>query len=132
MSGDQNSTSNVNVKLTSADVEILLILSCATKIQRQILTLTRFSFSTKMQRLSDIMSNVNLTLHRRLVPAGFIQSSLTMGMVPSSLKTAAVTSLLKKPGSDPNNTQNCCCSTCSTMSGKDTFKSNALQYCVTP
>ncbi len=38
--------------------------------QRQILTSTRFSFSTKMQRLSDVVSNVNLTLHRRLVPAG--------------------------------------------------------------
>ncbi len=37
----------------------------------QILTSTRFSFSTKIQRLYDVMSNVNLTLHRRLVPAGF-------------------------------------------------------------
>ncbi len=25
-----------------------------------------------MQRLSDVMSNVNLTLHRRLVPAGML------------------------------------------------------------
>ncbi len=38
----------------------------------QILSSTGFSFSTKMQRLSDVMSNVNLTLYRRLVPAGFI------------------------------------------------------------
>ncbi len=41
--------------------------------QRQILTSTRFSFSTKIQRLSDVMSNVNLMLHRRLVPAGYIE-----------------------------------------------------------
>ncbi len=29
-----------------------------------------------MQRLSDVTSNVNLTLHRRLVPAGFILSQI--------------------------------------------------------
>ncbi len=34
--------------------------------------ITRFSFSTKMQRLYDVMSNINLTLHRRLVPAGLL------------------------------------------------------------
>ncbi|KAK0138992.1 hypothetical protein N1851_024468 [Merluccius polli] len=35
-----------------------------------------------------------------------IHSSLTTGSVPSSLKTAAITPILKKPGSDPNNYNN--------------------------
>ncbi len=47
---------------------------------RQILTSTRFSFSTKMQRLSDVMSNVNLMLHRRLVPAGQVQDTVLCKM----------------------------------------------------
>ncbi len=32
-------------------------------------------FSTKMQRLYDIISNVNLMLHRLLVPAGVVRCS---------------------------------------------------------
>ncbi|KAJ8247213.1 hypothetical protein COCON_G00234620, partial [Conger conger] len=35
-----------------------------------------------------------------------IHSSLTSGLVPSSLKTAAITPILKKPGADPNNLSN--------------------------
>ncbi|CAJ1074417.1 uncharacterized protein LOC115370421 [Xyrichtys novacula] len=38
--------------------------------------------------------------------SAIIHSSLTTGTVPASLKTAAITPILKKPGSDPNNFNN--------------------------
>uniref|UniRef100_A0A674N9T6 Reverse transcriptase domain-containing protein n=1 Tax=Takifugu rubripes TaxID=31033 RepID=A0A674N9T6_TAKRU len=38
--------------------------------------------------------------------SAIIKSSLSTGTVPSSLKTAAITPILKKPGSDPNNYNN--------------------------
>ncbi len=80
-----NSTSNINVKLMSnTDVswrwDFVVFRLCnqnPTSNWRQILTSTRFSFSTKMQRLSDVMPNVNLTLHRRLVPAGLVSQFMT-------------------------------------------------------
>lgn len=36
----------------------------------------------------------------------FIHSPLISGLVPSSLKTAAITPILEKPGADPNNLNN--------------------------
>ncbi len=44
----------------------------------QILTSTPIFIFNQMQRLSDVMSNVNLTLHRRLVPAGLVLLHLTI------------------------------------------------------
>src|SRR4029434_8482172 len=38
--------------------------------------------------------------------AAIIHSSLTTGSFPAPLKTAAVSPILKKPGSDPNNFNN--------------------------
>ncbi len=43
-----------------------------------------------MQRLSDVMSNVNLMLHRRLVPAGYRQTVTAKDL----LKLQVLTSLI--------------------------------------
>ena len=75
--------------------EIIRLISKSKSSTCQLDPLPTYLVKSCMSALSSLITDI-------------IHSSLTSGVVPSSLKTAAITQTIKKPGADPNDLNNFC------------------------